>query len=203
MRTCSGTKQLISIAFLSCCLKIRIFHVSTLLQVFKRDSPRKLPAYFLKGFIYKMQILRTGNTASLSSKKPQRVTECSANCSCLCCFPTSSDSVRHLEEEREWRIEGGRFPFRTASSDDEFVPWTISTALICCSEPWVIYRNWEARGKLWMVWAASQTSLLKSWLLSMEIYVLPFSLPTSYLPKRISFWKHTNRLIESGIESVL
>lgn len=99
---------------------------------------------------------------------------------------------------RERRIEGGRFPFRTASSDDEFVPWTISTALIYCSEPWVIHRNWDARGKLWMVWAASQTSLLKSWLLSMEIYVLPFSLPTSYLPKRISFWKHTNRLNRVG-----
>ena len=69
-----------------------------------------------------MQILRIGNTASLSSKKPQRATECSANCPCLCCFPASSDSVRHLGEEREQRIEEGRFLFRTASSDDEFVP---------------------------------------------------------------------------------
>ena len=92
-----------------------------------------------KGSIYKVQMLRKGNSASWSSKKPQGSTQCSANCPSLYCFPISSESVRHLEGERYGRIEGGRFPFRTAPSHDEFVPWTISTALLCCSEPWVMH----------------------------------------------------------------
>lgn len=149
---------------------------------------------FRKGSVYKVQMLSTGNSASWSSSKPQLPTQCSGNGPFLHCPPTSSYSVRHLEGEIHGRRGGGRFPFRTAPSDDEFVPWTISTALLCCSEPWAMHSSWEAAGKLWMVWAASQTSLLQSWLLSMEIYVLPFSMPTSYLPKRISFWKHTNRV---------
>lgn len=90
-----------------------------------------------------------------------------------------------------WGDRGGIFLFRTASSDNEFVRWTISIASLCCSEPWVMHRSWEAGGKLSLAWAALQTSLFKSWLSSMEIYVLPCSTPT-YLPKRISFWKHTN-----------
>lgn len=69
----------------------------TSLQVFKRDSILEVTDILLKGSIYKMQILRTGNTASLSSKKPQRATEGKVLTASACCFPASSDS-----QEASW-----------------------------------------------------------------------------------------------------
>lgn len=155
--------------------------------VLSRSAPEhrhgKLQICFFKGCIYKARMLSTGNSASLSGRKPQVSVHSMQPHPPHHPTSTSSYPKRHLEGEIYGRIEVSRLPFRAAPSENEFVHRTISAALLCCSEPWVM----DGVG-------CTADSLLKSRLLSMEIYVLPFSMPTSYLPKRISFWKHTNRV---------